>query len=666
MESRKWALTNEWNYFELSYSIIFRFQDKLDCESSMSEKNTLISLAMLKVNIDHGKDYLEYLRPYVLHVLIERRPERITDDIIRDLINSDFGLVIPSQVVQIILKRISRVGIIQKQEGAYFLSGDLPSSSILEKKAHATRHIDAIALELIDFSKQTGSPLRDINEAVIAICHFLKEFSIPCLKAYLRGTAIPQIGNKDNAYQVLVGQFLLRIQGASPQLFESFVVLLKGHMLANALLCPDLQNAPRSFKKTKFYFDTPILIRLLGLEGKHRREAVRELLSLLNHLEGKAAIFSHTMEELQTVVRRSSDFIDSKDGRGAIVSWARREEKTKSDLLLIAEKIEDVLEENKIEIISTPPHIAKFNIDHAEFEQVLEDEVSYYNEYAKEYDIKSVRCIYVVRKNNEPKRIEDANAIFVTSNSAFSRAAYDYGLRHDERHAVSSVITDFSLINVAWLKAPMGAPSLPVKELIAYAYGALEPKNGFWAKCLNEIDKMEKEGSISIRDHQLLRSSVQVQDELMRLTLGNEDSLSNEVFQEALSRVTSEIKSEEVAKHQVTKSILQDILEKNRKLQEHIYWGCVRKSNIWSYVFVAVLSVLLFCGAGYGILGIIFNWPYSLWLLIPSSLTLFIMTLSNLFFGATVKQLYFTFKDKLLFSCLRGKEKEIGLKLVDD
>ena len=39
--------------------------------------NTLSSLAILKVNIDHGTDYLDYLRPFILHVLIEENPERI-------------------------------------------------------------------------------------------------------------------------------------------------------------------------------------------------------------------------------------------------------------------------------------------------------------------------------------------------------------------------------------------------------------------------------------------------------------------------------------------------------------------------------------------------------------------------------------------------------------
>ena len=36
--------------------------------------NTLTSLAILKVHVDQGKDYLDYLRPFILEVLIETQP----------------------------------------------------------------------------------------------------------------------------------------------------------------------------------------------------------------------------------------------------------------------------------------------------------------------------------------------------------------------------------------------------------------------------------------------------------------------------------------------------------------------------------------------------------------------------------------------------------------
>ena len=76
---------------------------------------TLTSLAILKVNLDQGKDYLEYLRPFILQVLVDHHPDPITNEVISDLIREQFGLEIPKRTVEIVLKRISRNNIIKRE-----------------------------------------------------------------------------------------------------------------------------------------------------------------------------------------------------------------------------------------------------------------------------------------------------------------------------------------------------------------------------------------------------------------------------------------------------------------------------------------------------------------------------------------------------------------------
>ena len=52
---------------------------------------------MLKVHVDRGQDYLDYLRPFILQVLVAHTPDPVTGAIVRDLIRSDFGLEIPDR-----------------------------------------------------------------------------------------------------------------------------------------------------------------------------------------------------------------------------------------------------------------------------------------------------------------------------------------------------------------------------------------------------------------------------------------------------------------------------------------------------------------------------------------------------------------------------------------
>ncbi len=218
----------------------------------MAPTETLTSLAMLKVNIDQGRDYLDYLRPFILQVLVDHRPDPVTDQVVRDHLRTQFGLEIPARAVQIVLKRLSRGHPLKREEGVYHITGALSDPGITRKKSEADRHIQAVVSGLLEFTKDGSHSVATAGEAVTAICGFLTEFNIPCLRAYLRGTTIPTVEGKHQAHIVLVSDYVLHLQRSDPERFKSFMILVQGHMLANALLCPDLQSAPRTYKGVRF------------------------------------------------------------------------------------------------------------------------------------------------------------------------------------------------------------------------------------------------------------------------------------------------------------------------------------------------------------------------------------------------------------------------------
>jgi len=580
---------------------------------------TLTSLAMLKVHIDQGKDYLDYLRPFILQILFDHNPDRVTDAVVRKHILSDYGLEIPERAVQIVLKRLSRKHPINRVDHVYQVTGTIENPGIAPEKTSAERHIQAVINGLQAFSKNTVKPTLSDDEAVNSICLFLSKFNIPCLRAYLRGTTIPNIENHNDALIVLVSKYVLTIQETDPNQFDSFLVVLKGHMLANALLCPDLQQAPKTYKNATFYFDTPLLIRRFGLEGNANQSAIKDLIKLLRKLGATIAIFSHSRNELEHVIRGASNYVDDPKGKSEIVRWARRTGTTKSDLMLIVNQIDDRLERAKIKIIKTPRYYKDFQIDETAFKDALDDKVTYHNPRAKDDDINSVRSIYVLRQNTFPKSIERSKATLVTSNSGFSQAAFDYGRNHEESKEVSTVITDFSLANMAWLKAPLGAPTLPMTEVMAFSYAALQPSEKLMDKYMGEIDKLEKLGKINERDHQLLRSSDLAQKELMNLTLGEEEALTEQTVTETLNRVTNEIKKEgeerlqaEQDSHEKTRQELMALIEKTGLTKSKLYWRCRVKAKVCAWLVSGLFGALLLVGfcMGFGLTASnpILNW----------------------------------------------------------
>ncbi len=637
----------------------------------MMSSSTLTSLAMLKANVDQGKDYLDYLRPFILQILVDHNPELVTDAVVRGHLRTQFGLEIPERAVQVVLKRLSRKHPLQKEAGVYRITGQLPDPGIAAEKARADRHIKAVIAELMEFSKTSAMPITTSDDAMTAICAFLSRFNIRCLRAYLRGTTIPNIEGDHDAQIVLVSEFVLYLQKTDPERFDSFLVVVQGHMLANALLCPDLQYAPKTYKKVTFYLDTPLIVRRLGLEGDAKKAATESLIGLLHNLGATVAIFSHSRDELERVLKGAADHVEARDGFGAIVMEARRRGTTKSDILVLMGQFDEKLEEAKIDVIDTPRHIKNFQIDERAFAAVLEDEVSYFNPRAKEYDINSVRSIYVLRARMSPSTVEKSKALLVSSNTGFARAAFQYGRDHEESREVSSVITDFSLANMAWLKAPMGAPSLPMTEILAFAYAALQPSKELLCKYLEEIDKLEKQGTITERDHQLLRSSTLAQEELMRLTLGEEEALTEQTISETLNRVTDEIKKEESEKltaeqaaHRKTQADLASERADKERVRERLYWRCRRRANGCAWFVSALIAILLPVGlvAGFGVKS---NNPVLGWLLAIGSGILILLTLGNLIFRITVKGLHQSVQDRCLTWFIKREVAAAGLDLGD-
>lgn len=632
---------------------------------------TLTSLAMLKVKIDQGGDYLDYLRPFVLQVLVDHRPDPVTDGVVRDYIRTDFGLEIPDRVVQIVLKRLSRKHPLKKVEGVYHITGNLPDHGIAAEKSRADRHIHAVVSGLNEFSKSTAKPIQSAEDAVTAICTFLTEFDIPCLRAYLRGTAIPTIKGRRDSDIVLVSKYVLHLQQTDPERFESFMIMVQGHMLANSLLCPDLQNTPKTYKDVTFYLDTPLLIQWLGLEGEAKQSAMENLIDLLRKLGANLMVFSHSRDELERVIRGASINVDSPMGRGAIVREARRSGTTKSDLLLLSGQIDNKIDQFRIKVVDTPSYEPTFQIDERVFETVLEDEVLYHNPRAEADDINSVRSVYVLRKGMSPSILEKAKAVLVTNNSGFARAAWHYGQKFEESREVSSVITDFSLANMAWLKVPMGAPSLPMIEVLAFSYAALQPLQKLLNKYMTEIDKLERQGKITTRDHQLLRSNTLAQDELMRLTLGDENALTEETITETLRRVSEEIKKEESEKltteqeeHRRTQDERTALYSEKKRIQERMYWRCRRKAKIYAWLASVAIGLLLVVGLVVG-LGLRSNNQVLGWVFVASSGVLLALTLVNLLVGSTVKDFHQRIQDRCLTWFIKREAARTGIDLSE-
>ncbi|MBK9522025.1 MAG: hypothetical protein KBA96_10900 [Rhodocyclaceae bacterium] len=523
---------------------------------------TLTSLAILKVDIDeHHRNYIDYLAQFVLSVLASHRPEFVTDSKVAELLKDDFGLLVPTKAVQHVLRKLARDGHVRKEHEAYYPAAKLPEVGIAAKRLDAASQIQRVFDALCKFSSSIHpeAPWSDVD-ASKAVLGFLARFTVDCLKSYVFNTALPLVPDTGAKDLYIVSRFLQQCHEADRPLFEDFIVLVKGQMYANALTCPDLESLEKKFNNVTFYLDTPLILSLMSLQGEGLRQAAAELTTLVRDLKGSLEVFSHTLDEVRGVLRYAARNFDNPQVTSRILREMRNSGTTLSDLYVYIEQLPERLATFHIRVRATPEYESDFQIDETTFHVVLEDGIRYTRDHALENDINSVRSIYVLRRGVSPARLEDAVAIFVTPNPALARVAFEFGKTHNSSKEVSSVITDYSLANVAWLKAPMKRPSLPEKETLALCYAALEPSKALFRKYVEMMEQLRTTGNISEQDHAILRLSPVAQRELMDVTLGDETALTGIGLKEVLSRVKESLVEEQKALAAAERAIVEDQL----------------------------------------------------------------------------------------------------------
>lgn len=644
----------------------------------MSTK-TLASLALLKVTVDTGGDYLHYLRPFVLHVLNRAEDSAFSPESVARHIRHEFGMAIPPSIIKVVLRRIARHHKLRAVDAGYERMGPLPDPKLQSRQAAAHRQIDTVVSDLSEFANSTPHPLASRESAVKAICTFLSHFDISCLRMYRRGTALPSIDSPSDTDVVLVSEYVNHIHRTSATKFESFLVLVQGHMLANALTCSDLGTAPQTYKRTRFFLDTPFVTRLLGAEGPERHASSQELVRLVTQLGGKFAVFAHSCDELGHVFSNAARFVDRPDGRGGIVAAAKRGLISTSDLILLSETFEDRLHSMSIQTQPTPEFPVRTRIDESDLEGRLRNEIPYSNPNAVLYDVKSVQSIYSLRRNAHPRTIETARAVLVTSNTRFASVAWAYGREVEETLEVSTVITDFTLANTAWLKAPVGAPDVPITQVLAFSYAALQPSEELLDRFLVEVDRLRDRGDLSVRDHQLLRSRTHVEDDVVDLTLGDVNAITESVVAAARDRAVEEIKREqeesllqkqealdqEQADHQATQLRLETETQERRRILKSVYWSSRKTASIVAWLFSCTTMAVVAAVGSIAISSVVFGELRTDWLVFAAIVVVEMFTISSILSGSKLHRVHERALEKVHGILLRKEAARMGVDFGD-
>ena len=652
---------------------------------------TLASLALLKANLDaDGSDIIDMIVPLVAFAgsSANLRTGFTTTDL-KSSVLSELGLVLPERAVDLVLRRLQRQGVATKVARRYSVSTwPIDHHDVEERRSQLIRRACDILENLRAFVKQRYKVDWSSEQTRDALDSYLDTYSIDCIKAHAAASPVPVHGRSPRNSHFLVSSYAHTVSTSDSQRFGLLMDVVKGRMLANAVLGEDLVDQKQNFAGTSMFLDAPLVLRAVGLSGAEPERLVKDVIDLGKQAGASWNVFDHTLEEADAILREVQRRLGSSNGgHGDVYFHARAAGYTSSDVALLRSRLNGLLDDRKISIQPTPKYSHTLQID----EKALEEEwkavgLSHINPSALRRDINSIRSIYVLRKDGRPRKLEDCRAALVTSNSGLARGAFNYGKRHESSREVSPAITEYGLANLLWLKWPIQAGSIPKHVLAASCQAALSPSAKLWQAFLAEVAKLEKLGELTPEQHAFLRYETRARDELMELTFGDEDVLNADAVTKILSSYEADLTrphqvelAAEKCRHAATENELRLAQEGRQQLRSRLellvskQTDLRRRVSCWARKagqFVSYICSLI--GAGLILVGMLWQFPgaegLTLW--IPRGLLILIgagtaiFSFFNLFTGLALRTPIVWLRERVEHGVYRIISRRFGLDVA--
>lgn len=510
----------------------------------------LVGFAMLRVRWDEqNTSYIDNFVPFVAHCVKSLGTAVVTTQEIQHQLQERFGFAIPQHALSTVIKRGARQGLFRLKHHTLVPDKQALQAMNLEPAyERARRAYTQLLNKFLAFVKEKHG--RDLTEAEVedAFLAYVTDRAIPIVRAAVLGEGYQMHLGHVGELEFMIAEFIVHVSEADVEGFDHLDMIVRGCMLATALYLPDPNEHGRRVSDLTVYFDTPVIVDLLGLTDDARRDAARELVKLLQELGARTACFSHTLQETENLLMASSHMLatGSPDGRriNEIVSYAASRGWGRTQLEMEAATVDAHLRSLGILARDAPDYRVRTPMDERRMESVLQSVVGYARSDTRLYDVKSLTGIWQLRGGRVPRRLESARAIFVTSNHRLVRASAEFFGERPNGSEVPVCALDSQLGTIAWLKRPMAAPDLPKRQIVADCIAALEPGNHLWERFLDVVEQTREAGGVTEEDYATLRYTVSARRALVEETLGDEHALTVGSVPEILRRAKEDMTRE--------------------------------------------------------------------------------------------------------------------------
>lgn len=486
----------------------------------------------------YKKDSIDMLIPFVLYSFSELDNDNSIVSVIdtKEYVEKEFGLKILSNVIEIIFKRLAKEehNILIKDKKRYLLADGKPDISEFKLQRENNKKSNYIVQQEFYKFLDNKNITYDQNVASNALISYLCNYG--------RNVIADNIAILENGdiWNHRVGEFIQLISKYNELIFDYVKNIAKGGMIASIIFNNSTENysSNKKFKNTTIYYDTSLLMHLLGYSGKALYESVSELTDLLQKQNAKICYFRHNLKELEGILNAyirvykldklnesyNFDYFIENDIQPEIIS----------EYIVLLEKN---LKSRGLDVEDTPSYqnIAG-NIDWEKFDEYLEKNIKYINPNRRRNDVESLAAIYRLRTYSKYTNYESCQALFVTTNPSLVYHAKKYFRLDEERTGIPAIVDDTFLTGFIWLKNENIYEQLPTLKIISDALSSQTLSAEFWNLFLKKVDTYEKQNIITFEEAARLKVDIFTKKNIYDLTDGDIDKLDHGTMKELLKR----------------------------------------------------------------------------------------------------------------------------------
>lgn len=489
------------------------------------DHRALASYALILNSMDCNKSFIGQFVPFLLAVLKQKKDSQVKAFEIPALIKDQFGLQIPKLAMLSIINCAKKQGLLTKgvDQFIYPTEDALEQNHTLEVSQTIQQKQELIIQDFIDFVQTNHHLQLDKETANEQFSLFFQKNSLPfLLSSHAPSQELISKQQSEESQLYYFYSYIIHLDhNHNADFLKHITDIAFGYILTSLILSEgEDESLTPQLQGMQIFLDTPIIIKLLGLEGKERQEAQEELVHMLQKERAVLLLLQHTYQEIMSILQDVANKINTASPDSLYLGKALRScmyfGLSKADIEACIASFSDFLKKYEISLVDTTYtrlENQQYNIDHTKLTEIIKSiygsvaspEVVQSREHSIELDVKSIAEVSARRKGVRPTEFSKSISFLLTSNTGLIAATRKLILENDSssKRFIPPCLTDSFVTTLLWSKAPAQIEQLNKKKMIADCYAALLPDQNTLKKFLLRVETLKEKRKITPRMYKL-------------------------------------------------------------------------------------------------------------------------------------------------------------------